>query len=58
MKAVVMDCKSASTWRLPLREAILKIMRDEAGEMRAPYHWAGFFLQGFWNKFLTLTGLD
>ena len=43
---------------IAVQKAVLKIMKDETGEMRAPYHWAGFFLQGCWNKFPILKGLD
>ena len=41
-----------------VQKAVLRTMVDETGKVRAPYHWAGFFLQGCWNKFPTLKGLD
>jgi hypothetical protein len=42
---------------ISVQKAVLKIMVDEAGKVRAPYHWAGFFLQGCWDRFPTLKGL-
>ena len=40
-----------------VQKAVLRTMVNETGKVRAPYHWAGFFLQGCWNKFPTLRGL-
>ena len=40
------------------QKAVLRTMVDETGKVRAPYHWAGFFLQGCWNKLPTLKGLE
>lgn len=38
-----------------LQTAVLRISIDEAGQRKAPYHWAAFQLQGCWNRFPLLS---
>ena len=32
-----------------MQRTVLKVWKNEDGTLRAPYHWAGFTLHGFWK---------
>ena len=34
---------------LALQKAVVRVCRDVDGGRKAPYHWAAFMLQGYWN---------
>ena len=39
-----------------LQKAVLRLRIGPDGEVRLPYHWAGFILQGCWDRFPSLSG--
>ena len=41
--------KATPNMALVLQQTILRLMRDENGGKRAPYHWAAFTVQGYWK---------
>ena len=34
---------------LALQKAVVRVSRNVDGRRKAPYHWAAFMLQGYWN---------
>ena len=39
-----------------LQKAVLRLRIGPDGGIRSPYHWAGFILQGCWDRFPSLSG--